>query len=110
MKAIIAAMALVSCAAHAEFKDGNKLYSQMQEGFASNGWFNAIGYITGVADTLTGVTICAPEGAKITAAQIYDVVKNFLEDNPQFRHFPADRIVARSLSRLWPCEKKGQNL
>lgn len=110
MKKVLLIALMASSAAHAEFKDGNQLYSQMQKEFGSMDWFNAIGYVTGVADTLTGISVCAPAGARITAQQTYDVVKSYLEDFPQVRHHSADRIVGRALDRIWPCPKKGQAL
>ena len=104
-KVFVAAAAILCLGAHAEFKDGNKLYAQMTEGYASNGWFNSIGYITGVVDSLYGIAVCPPTTA--TAAQIFDVVKKYMEDYPQFRHHTADRIVGRAVERVWPCPKKG---
>lgn len=102
----IAAMSLVICAtAHAEFKDGNKLLSDMNNNHSTQ--MNAIGYVTGVADTLSGVTFCAPPS--ITAGQIYDMTKQYLEQNPANRHNSADRIIGLILRVTWPCSR-GQAL
>ena len=107
---IVLLSALVCAGAQAEFKDGNQLYSQMQKEFASVEWFNAIGYITGVADTLSGITVCGPAGTAVPASQVYDIVKQYLKDNPSLRHLSGDRLVNRALERVFPCQKKGQAL
>ncbi|NCX56366.1 MAG: hypothetical protein EBW87_04105 [Burkholderiaceae bacterium] len=106
MKKMILIAVMLSGAAHAEFKDGNKLYQQMNEG--GNDWFNAIGYVTGVADSLRGVTHCAPSTA--TAGQIFDMVKLHLQSNPSTRHATGDAIISYVLSYTWPCPKKGNGV
>lgn len=106
MKKIILMFVLVASAAHAEFKDGNKLYQQM----TGNGgdYLNALGYITGVSDATRSTVHCIPENA--TAGQISDMVKLHMEQKPQLRHYPANIIVAYVLQQAWPCAKKGQSL
>ena len=105
-KLLILAACCLSLHAHAQYKDGNQLHSQMQEKYASMDWFNAIGYVTGVADTLTGITICGPSGGSgIPAQQVYDIVKQYLQDHPGTRHLSADRLVGRALERVFPCRK-----
>ena len=102
MKKIIAIISLAaSFAAHAEFKDGNTLFSEMTG--STNQRMNAIGYITGVTDVLSGVTVCAP--STVTAGQLFDMVKQYLEEQPQVRHYTADALVYRVLTRAWPCKK-----
>jgi len=97
---------LVCASAHAEFKDGNMLLSDMNGSPISQ--MNALGYVTGVADALNRVTFCPPSG--INAGQINDVVKLYLENNPANRHNTADRIVNHVLKTVWPCAQRGQNL
>ena len=66
-------IALTLCAglpAHAEFKDGNKLLSEM--GGSVYDQMNALGYVTGVVDALQGVVVCNP--ANVTAGQVNDMV------------------------------------
>ena len=58
----------------------------------------ANGYIAGVADAHSGVTICIPPGI-VT-----------LERVPSERHLAADLYVQATLERRWPCAKRGQNL
>lgn len=97
-----------SLAAQAEFKDGNKLLADMT-GNHSNQMY-AMGYVSGVADTLMGIAFCPP--GNVTVGQITDMTKQYLESYPAIRSNSADTIVARILSNAWPCAKKerGQNL
>ena len=111
MKHVPWASVLVACSvaggAHAEFKDGNKLLSEMNGNAYQQ--MTALGYVVGVADTLDTMTICAPNS--ITAGQIHDMVKQFLVENPGVRHYSGDSIVNRVLSKAWPCVKsRGQSL
>ena len=107
-KLLILGACCLSLHAQAEFKDGNQLHNQMQKEFGSVDWFNAIGYVTGVADTLTGITVCGPTtGAGVPAQQVYDIVKQYLQENPVVRHLSGDRLVGRALERVFPCPKKG---
>lgn len=107
MKSIaIASILAISMSAHAEFKDGNKLLSEMNGDFGLK--MNSIGYVTGVADSLMGITFCGP--ATITAGQVYDMTKQYLEQFPADRHNSADRIINHVLKAAWPCAKKGQAL
>lgn len=99
---IFAALMVVATSAQAEFKNGNRLYEQMT---GSNfDQMNAMGYVTGVADALNGVTYCPP--ATVTAGQLNDMVRNYLQQNPAIRHFTGDLIVRRVIEDMWPCEKK----
>lgn len=107
MKKLIGTVMLcVSFASHAEFKDGNKLLSEMNGDFGLK--MNSIGYVTGVADALMGITFCGP--STITAGQVYDMTKQYLEQFPADRHNSADRIINHVLKSAWPCAKKGQAL
>ena len=105
-KAIILALALAG-SAHAEFVDGNKLLSQIKDsGYFSQG--HALGYIAGVADTGLGVIHCAP--SNLTAGQLNDMVRNYLENTPAERHLTGDTIVNKVLKTVWPCAKRGGSL
>lgn len=106
MKKLLAIAALVCTCAHAEFKDGNTLLSDMNGSFGKQ--MNAIGYVTGVADALMHITFCPP--AALSAGQIHDLVKQHLEVNPATRHHMADQIIGRILRVTWPCAQRGQNL
>ena len=105
MRRFIVATVLGSCSlVHAEFKDGNRLLSQLNS--TGMEYMNALGYVTGVADTLYGVTHCAP--ANVTAGQITDMVRNYLENVPATRHHSADRHVHHVLKSAWPCPERGR--
>ena len=99
---------LASASAHAQFKDGNYVYNQMQKDYASSEWFNAIGYVVGVADSNNGVIFCLPQTA--TAMQLFDLSKQYFAENPASRHFPAAILISAALARPFPCPKKGTKL
>ena len=107
MKRLLLAISTTVCfSVHAEFKDGNKLLSDMTGSHGNQ--MLALGYVMAVADALGGITHCAPEN--VTAGQLHDMTKKFLEENPAVRHVSADAIISRLLTRMWPCEKKGSSL
>ncbi len=108
MKHVAWSLVLVACSVHAEFKDGNKLYADMTGSAAHQ--MHAMGYVMGVADALAGVTVCAP--SNVSAGQVFDMVKMYLEEQPQLRHFMGDALVNRVLSKAWPCRNNrgGSNL
>ena len=101
MRAIILVGLLASFSAQAEFKDGNKLLSEMRG--AAMEQMVALGYVTGVADALHGVSVCPPPN--VTAGQMNDMVLQYLENFPRARSFTGDTIVHRVLSTAWPCKK-----
>ena len=43
----------------------------------------------------------------ITAGQAQDVVKRYLENNPEKRHFSADSLVINAVAQVWPCANRG---
>jgi len=102
MKRAVLALALVGCSAHAEFKSGNTLLAQIKGDNLD--YIHANGYVIGVYDTLQGVTHCPPAG--ITAGQVTDIVKNYLEVNPETRHNSADRLIGIVLKSTWPCAQR----
>lgn len=108
MRAVVLAALVMTTAAQAgTFWDGNTLYNKLNSNTVDQ--MHAMGYIMGVADALDTVTICAP--LNITAGQINDMMKNYLENYPAVRHLAADSLISLVLGRMWPCEKKkGQSL
>ena len=80
---------------------GQELYTRMT---SMPVW--AYGYIAGVADSQSGVTVCIP-GNTVTVGQMGDMVKLLLERAPSERHLSADIFVQAALSDRWPCKKKG---
>lgn len=107
MKYTALILAVFSTAAQAEFQDGNKLLSNLKDSaYFSQGY--AMGYIAGIADMGLGVVHCAP--ANVTAGQLNDMVKNYLENTPAERHLSGDILVNRVLKTVWPCAKRGSAL
>lgn len=88
--------------AHAEFLDGNKLLEFMRGNQGEVGL--ALGYVTGAADTLTGVVTCPPSQAN--AGQVRDMVRKFLEAYPEHRTASADVIISAVLQAAWPCKQR----
>ena len=99
-------LVFVASCAQAQFKTGNKLLQQFGGEFGEQ--MNAIGYVTGVADTLQGAVVCAPQ--TVNAGQLVDMTKLYLEKSPAQRHRPADMLIHDMLTAMWPCAKKGQSL
>jgi hypothetical protein len=83
---------------------GQDLYDRLKNSPAL-----ANGYIAGVHDTQSGITICIPPG-RVTLGQMSDMVKQTLERLPSERHMSADIFVETTLSTRWPCAKKGKSL
>lgn len=105
-KLFTVSMLCVCMSAQAEFKDGNTLLNDMTGSHGNQ--MNALGYVTGVADALMRITYCPPYS--INAGQVYDMVKQYLEQFPANRHNTADRIIGHVLKSAWPCAQRGQNL
>lgn len=105
MKHIISALSLVCLSANAAYMDGNMLLSRINGEPAYR--MQAIGYIQGVHDSVQGLIVCSPEN--VTAGQVFEMVKNFLENVPAVRHFDADRIIVSVLSKTWPCVQKNNS-
>ena len=105
MKMKLLGLLLVSVSAYAQpssvLYSGQDLYTRM----TSNPVL-ANGYIAGVHDAHSGVTICIPPNM-VTLGQMSDMVKVFLEKAPSERHLPADIFVQAALENRWPCKKKG---
>jgi hypothetical protein len=104
-KKLLLVTALLCSAAHAQpssiLYSGQELYNKL-----INDRLSAMGYIAGVADTQSGLTVCVPPG-QVTLGQMADMVKQMLERIPSERHLSADIFVQAALERRWPCAKKG---
>lgn len=101
MKRVLLTLALVATTAHAEFYNGNELLRMMRGNSTEQA--AAYGYVVGVNDALHKITLCIPNG--VTVGQANDVVRAYLEANPQVRHFSGDSVVAAALMAVWPCKK-----
>lgn len=64
---------------------------------------DCIGYVTGVFDAFSSITICAPNG--VTRGQVRDVVVQYLNMIPSERHKAADLLVGAVLAATWPCQR-----
>ena len=105
VKQLLILGALVCSSAHAQpssiLYSGQELYNRL-----NNDRLSAMGYIAGVADSLSGVTICIPPG-QVMLGQMADMVKQTLERIPSERHLSADIFVQATLEKRWPCAKRG---
>ena len=104
-RALILAL-MMAGTAHAEFADGNKLLKDMNGDIYDR--MHALGYITGVFDMGRSVIHCPP--SNVTAGQINDMMKNYLENTPAERHLTGDTIVNKVLKAVWPCAKRGTSM
>jgi hypothetical protein len=99
---------LLSCSVHAQQSStlitGQELLTRMGD---NRMW--VFGYIAGVADSQSGVTICIPPGV-VTVGQMTDMVKQSLERIPSERHLAADVYVQVTLANRWPCAKRGSGV
>jgi hypothetical protein len=105
MKKLLLVTALLCGGAQAQpsstLYSGQDLYNRL-----NNDRLSALGYIAGVADSLSGVTICIPPG-QVMLGQMADMVKQSLERLPSERHLSADIFVQATLEKRWPCAKRG---
>jgi len=106
MKKLLTILLLVPAMAYAEFFSGNTLLSRMNGD--ANERIQALGYIQGVSDAYVRIVFCPPEN--VTAGQLYDMMKNYLTNNPVSRNRTADAIIAEAFGQVWPCAKRGNNL
>jgi hypothetical protein len=68
-------------------------------------------YARGIADglklwevnALASATACVETG--VSTAQLIDVGKAFIRDNPKDRHLPAGVLLAMAFRDAWPCRK-----
>ena len=98
---------LISTPSSAQFYDGNDLKRTCDRG---SDFCN--GYIIGAVDDLVmqqqvdGAKkyYCIPAGSETT--QVVDIVKRYLTNNPEKRHWPASFLVTNALSETYSCLKK----
>lgn len=106
-RAWVAVLALCSSCAQAEFMSGNDVYSRMTSSDPTQR-LEAMMYIAGVADVLQGVISCPPPTS--TLGQVYDMVKQYYERNPEQRSRSGDHAVTTVLRAAWPCKPTGTKL
>jgi hypothetical protein len=100
MRKLIATLLMVPSLAMAEFYTGNQLLTAMRSSSTVDKSI-ALGYVLGVFDSNQGITHCPP--ANVTAGQVHDMVKLFLEQAPSIRNSTADVIIQAVLMESWPC-------
>lgn len=83
--------------ARAEFFTGNDLATLLNSQSNSD-------RIQGVFDVYVSVTICPP--ANVTAGQLNDMIRNYLNNNPAIRHHTAERLINQAFKQLWPCQQQ----
>jgi hypothetical protein len=101
---------------HAQFISGNDLLGKLA-GMPVESSF-AVGYVTAVADArgrfpVLGVppksegpfNLCFVIPQSATIGQIVAVSRQYIEQNPNTRHFPASGLVAAALAKAFPCER-----
>ncbi len=103
LKALAFGLALTAGSAHAEFWSGNDLLEKMAGSNMEQ--IMALGYVMGVFDSQRSNTICPPTNSAITAGQMRDVVRSYLERNPQHRHHTGDLLTIVARGTAWPCKK-----
>ncbi len=104
MKKLIVGLLFVPAMAQAEFMSGNGLLKDMNGDVVDKSI--ALGYVMGVSDAYTNVTVCVPDN--VTAGQVQDIVRRYLENNPDKRHYAADSLIRDSLEKVWPCRQQGK--
>jgi hypothetical protein len=100
MKKLIAMLAFTPLMAHAEFMTGNTLL-QMQRSTSTVENMVALGYVQGVFDTTQHIIHCA--SGNLTAGQVNDIARQYLEVNPQTRNKTADILLSDAYQKTWPC-------
>ena len=103
MKHLMVMLLMIPALARAEFFTGNSLLDLLKSQKPLD-QIQGLGYVQGVFDAYSKVTICPP--ANITAGQVSDMVKNYLDNNPAIRNYSADSLVNQALKQVWPCANK----
>ena len=103
MKKLLIALLMVPAMARAEFLTGNQLLALLQSQEVLDR-IHALGYIQGVTDANMSIVICPPDN--VTAGQVKDMIKNYLQNIPATRNRSADRIIQDALKSVWPCQNR----
>jgi lipid-binding SYLF domain-containing protein len=107
MKKLFLILAFFSASAFAQTNDGNELLKDLKVNDNNTTLAEAFkhgiakGFIAGVAYESTD--ICPQKEVK--RSQYYDVVQNYLEQNPAIRHEPRGLLVFKALNAAFPCKK-----
>ena len=103
MRKFLVCLLFVPAMARAEFFTGNQLLTLLR---SNEMWdrMQGLGYIQGVFDANMSIVICPPAG--VTAGQVNDMIKNYLENTPATRNRSADRLIQDALKSVWPCQNR----
>lgn len=75
-----------------------------------------LGYIQGVYEVVQGTcllkqkftllnqSVCIPDG--VTQPQLYDVVRQYIQNHPEDRHYPGSMLIASAILHAWPQPSK----
>ena len=95
--------------ARGAFIDGNTLHTRCNSPEDVYDKASCLWFVIGVADAIGGPnkgyqgrTFCHP--SSVLTGQLRDVVKKWLNENPQLRHFTAVSLTAKALSEAFPCK------
>lgn len=92
----------VSFNVEAAYQSGNKLKTDLNDKY---GEMFAMGYIVGATEVLRDYKdVCIADG--VTQGQLKDVVKKYLDENPESLHEAAYVLVYSALRKVWPCKAK----
>jgi len=97
--------------AHAQiFKSGNDIYSLCTSDSPSDNRV-CLHYILGVTDAFSEINAARDNPLfcirpTMTARQIHDVVKNFLDERPADRDAGAPALVLEAIQQAFPCPAK----
>ena len=103
MKKLLLCLLMVPAMARAEFFTGNNLLALLKSNNSMD-LVQGLGYVQGVFDSHVKVTICPPPN--ITAGQVSDMVRNYLDNNPATRNYSADSLISNALRQVWPCANR----
>lgn len=86
------------------FVSGNELYDWCTH----SNWALCDGFVEGSADIFIAQnanSVCMPTGQSgVTVQEVVDVVKKYLTNHPETRHYPAYSIILVALDRAFPCK------
>jgi len=102
MKYLTLAALLFCTGAHAEFLDGNQLYTRLTSANETDRT-NAQWYVLGVHDAARGYVICDPNN--VNGQQVIDMTLAALRDHPEGRAISADQIIVKTLQAAFPCRR-----
>lgn len=95
----------VSFNVEAAYQSGNKLKADLKNDSGTHNEMFAMGYIVGATEVLEDYKdVCIADG--VTQGQLKDVVKKYLDENPESLHEAAYVLVYSALRKVWPCKAK----